>query len=104
MQEEQIDRIVDPGDFITGERRLAVVDFGSTEVGDYRRALQPPAHSLASQRRVDVAEIHCQQIRRAFVQREAKALRLDQAAFEQGLVVARDEAFFLTALADDDMG
>ncbi len=57
MQEEQTDRIIDPGKFVAGKWRFTVVDLGATEVGYNACALETATYRSASQLRIKLAEV-----------------------------------------------
>ena len=100
LQEEELDRIVDPGDFTTLDRRGAVDDVGAGVIRNQLAAVlaavfptnDPAADAPVLELGIRLAQVDGDEIGRRRKQRVAKAHRPLAAALQQRLVVSGDEA------------
>ena len=91
LEEERIDGIVDPDEFVAGQR-VTVRDLAAARVRHHPLALQLAAQPQAGEFRVDRRKIDDQQIRRHSVNRRDVTLAACPAAAQQRLVVARHQS------------
>ncbi len=92
LQEEELDRVVHPGQRLRRQTALLGEDFAARPVGHDLVALDPAAHALALEFGKEVAELDGQQVVGHPVHREGVAPVGLAAAVEQRLVVAGDHA------------
>ena len=86
LQEECVDRIVDPEQFLA-RKQIAAGDLATARVGNHALPLQLAAQAQVCQLRMHAAEIDHEQVLRHAVNGRGKALAARAAAAQQRLVV-----------------